>query len=184
MKGAGILEGDVVIMEFREARHGDIVAASIDGETTLKRYLIHNGQPYLRAANPKVRILAMEPAEAAMLSGEMPCCHSIEGVAGGYVPPLLRGAAHRRETAPAGSVAAVLLANEARDSPAAAASTRLRKRVARVAARQDDGRDMVATRRAGNGGQPRYDRPILAAGLCTSAPPDTRPEPACHDPRR
>ena len=46
----------------------------------------------LRAANPKVRILAMEPAEAAMLSGEMPCCHLIEGVAGGYVPPLLRDA--------------------------------------------------------------------------------------------
>jgi cysteine synthase A len=46
----------------------------------------------LRAVNPKVRILAMEPAEAAMLSGEMPCCHSIEGVAGGYVPPLLSGA--------------------------------------------------------------------------------------------
>lgn len=46
----------------------------------------------LRAANPKVKIYAMEPAEAAMLSGEMPCCHLIEGVAGGYVPPLLRSA--------------------------------------------------------------------------------------------
>jgi cysteine synthase A len=46
----------------------------------------------LRAANPRVRILAMEPAEAAMLSGEMPCCHSIEGIAGGYVPPLMREA--------------------------------------------------------------------------------------------
>jgi cysteine synthase A len=45
----------------------------------------------LRAANPAVRIVAMEPAEAAMLSGEMPCCHSIEGVAGGYLPPLLHG---------------------------------------------------------------------------------------------
>jgi cysteine synthase A len=44
----------------------------------------------LRTANPDVKIYAMEPAEAAMLSGEMPCCHSIEGVAGGYVPPLLR----------------------------------------------------------------------------------------------
>ena len=33
----------------------------------------------------------MEPAEAAMLSGEAPCCHSIEGVAGGFVPPLLDG---------------------------------------------------------------------------------------------
>lgn len=46
----------------------------------------------LRAANPAVRIYAMEPGEAAMLSGECPCCHSIEGVAGGYVPPLLREA--------------------------------------------------------------------------------------------
>jgi cysteine synthase len=44
----------------------------------------------LRRANPKVRIVAMEPSEAAMLSGECPCCHSIEGVAGGFVPPLLR----------------------------------------------------------------------------------------------
>ncbi|MBL9214773.1 MAG: cysteine synthase family protein [Opitutaceae bacterium] len=45
----------------------------------------------LRARNPKVRIVAMEPAEAALLSGESPCCHSIEGVAGGYMPPLLKG---------------------------------------------------------------------------------------------
>ena len=46
----------------------------------------------LRTANPRVRVVAMEPAEAAMLSGEMPCCHSIEGIAGGYIPPLLRSA--------------------------------------------------------------------------------------------
>lgn len=45
----------------------------------------------LREAWPGVRIVAMEPAEAAMLQGEAPCCHSIEGVAGGYVPPLLDG---------------------------------------------------------------------------------------------
>ena len=46
----------------------------------------------LRRHNPAVKVIAMEPAEAAMLSGESPCCHSIEGVAGGYVPPLLTGA--------------------------------------------------------------------------------------------
>lgn len=46
----------------------------------------------LRAAHPGLKVYAMEPAEAAMLSGEMPCCHFIEGVAGGYVPPLLRSA--------------------------------------------------------------------------------------------
>lgn len=45
----------------------------------------------LRAAHPQIKIVAMEPAEAAMLSGEAPCCHHIEGVAGGYLPPLLQG---------------------------------------------------------------------------------------------
>jgi cysteine synthase A len=46
----------------------------------------------LRAANPRIRVIAMEPAEAAMLAGEAPGCHLIEGIAGGYVPPLLRQA--------------------------------------------------------------------------------------------
>lgn len=46
----------------------------------------------LRRANPNLKVVAMEPAEAAMLSGELPCCHSIEGIAGGYVPPLLKNA--------------------------------------------------------------------------------------------
>lgn len=53
MKQAGILDGDVVVMELRDTRHGDIVAAYIDGECTLKRYVVQNGAPFLRAANPK-----------------------------------------------------------------------------------------------------------------------------------
>ncbi len=46
----------------------------------------------IKARHPNARIIAMEPAEAALLSGEMPCCHSIEGVTGGFIPPLLRQA--------------------------------------------------------------------------------------------
>ncbi len=46
----------------------------------------------LLKANPTTRVVAMEPTEAAMLSGESPCCHAIEGIAGGYLPPLLAGA--------------------------------------------------------------------------------------------
>ena len=46
----------------------------------------------LRRHFPSIRVFAMEPSEAAMLSGECPCCHNIEGVAGGYLPPLLAGA--------------------------------------------------------------------------------------------
>lgn len=53
MVGAGILDGDVVILEAREPAHREIVAALIDGETTLKRYLMHEGQPFLRAENPR-----------------------------------------------------------------------------------------------------------------------------------
>ncbi len=45
----------------------------------------------LKAANPSTRVVAMEPAESALLAGEEACCHWIEGIAGGFVPPLLRG---------------------------------------------------------------------------------------------
>src|SRR6266511_278230 len=46
----------------------------------------------IKARYPGARILAMEPAEAALLAGECPCCHFIEGVADGFVPPLLASA--------------------------------------------------------------------------------------------
>lgn len=52
MIGAGILDRDLVIMEFAEPRHRDIVAALIDEEVTLKRYLIEHGSPFLHAENP------------------------------------------------------------------------------------------------------------------------------------
>jgi cysteine synthase A len=41
---------------------------------------------------PAAKIYAMEPAEQALLAGEMPCCHLIEGIADGFIPPLLREA--------------------------------------------------------------------------------------------
>ena len=53
MTGAGINDGDLVILENREPAPGAVVAALIDGETTLKRYLIQRGQPYLKAENPR-----------------------------------------------------------------------------------------------------------------------------------
>ncbi|PYI85084.1 MAG: cysteine synthase A [Verrucomicrobia bacterium] len=46
----------------------------------------------IKARHPGAKILAMEPAEAALLAGECPCCHFIEGVADGFIPPLLRSA--------------------------------------------------------------------------------------------
>ncbi|MDB5385244.1 MAG: Cysteine synthase [Planctomycetaceae bacterium] len=46
----------------------------------------------IKTRYPHARIMAMEPAEAALLAGECPCCHMIEGVADGFIPPLLRNA--------------------------------------------------------------------------------------------
>jgi repressor LexA len=53
MIDAHIVEGDIVIMELRDPTHRDIVAALIDGETTLKRFLVYKGRPFLRAENSK-----------------------------------------------------------------------------------------------------------------------------------
>ncbi len=52
MIGANICDGDIAILEMKEPRPNDIVAALIDGETTLKRYMVENGRPFLRAENP------------------------------------------------------------------------------------------------------------------------------------
>lgn len=46
----------------------------------------------IKARYPKAQVYAMEPAESAVLAGECPCCHYIEGVADGFIPPLLRDA--------------------------------------------------------------------------------------------
>ena len=52
MIDAGIYEGDLVVLESSSPRGGDVVAALIDGETTLKRYIQDDGRaPYLRAEN-------------------------------------------------------------------------------------------------------------------------------------
>jgi repressor LexA len=52
MTGAQISDGDLVIVEAREPKIGDIVAALIDGETTLKRFVTENGELFLKAENP------------------------------------------------------------------------------------------------------------------------------------
>jgi len=53
MIDAAINDGDFAILEYREPRHRDIVAALIDGEATLKRYIVENSRPYLHAENPR-----------------------------------------------------------------------------------------------------------------------------------
>jgi repressor LexA len=67
---AHIVDGDIVILEDRkDVQNGDIVAALIDGETTLKRYVMEHGRPYLKAENPDYPDLA--PARELRIQGVM-----------------------------------------------------------------------------------------------------------------
>ncbi|RYD41596.1 MAG: repressor LexA, partial [Verrucomicrobiaceae bacterium] len=67
MIDAHICHGDTVILEFREPRDRDVVAALIDGETTLKRYVMNKGKPYLHAENESFPDLI--PARELIIQG-------------------------------------------------------------------------------------------------------------------
>lgn len=67
MIGAHILHGDHVILERKDPRDRDIVAALIDGETTLKRFVLNRRQPFLHAENPNYPDLI--PARELLIQG-------------------------------------------------------------------------------------------------------------------
>jgi len=68
MIGKNICDGDIVILEFgHEPRSGQVVAAYIDGASTLKTFLLKGGKPYLRAENPKYPDLI--PAQELTIQG-------------------------------------------------------------------------------------------------------------------
>ena len=70
MIDAHIVDGDIVILEDRkDVQSGDIVAALIDGETTLKRYVMEHGRPYLKAENSLYPDLT--PARELTIQGVM-----------------------------------------------------------------------------------------------------------------
>jgi len=69
MTGAHILDGDIVILELKPPSHGRVVAALIDGESTLKTFLVRAGKPYLRAENPNYPDLI--PAQELVIQGVM-----------------------------------------------------------------------------------------------------------------
>ena len=70
MIGRHILDGDVVVLERGpDPRHGQVVAALVDGERTLKTYVVKNGKPYLKAENPKYPDLI--PAQELVIQGRV-----------------------------------------------------------------------------------------------------------------
>ena len=68
MIGKCILDGDLVVLEHgMTPRNGDVVAALIDNESTLKTFLLHRNKPFLRAENPKYPDLI--PAQELVIQG-------------------------------------------------------------------------------------------------------------------
>lgn len=71
MVGRHIIDGDLVVLEHgKTPRHGDVVAALIDNESTLKTFVQERGQPpCLKAENP--RYPKLHPAGELVIQGVM-----------------------------------------------------------------------------------------------------------------
>ena len=70
MIGKHIVDGDIVIFEHGlTPRTGDVVAALIDNESTLKTFILEHGKPWLRAENPRYPKLI--PAAELVIQGTM-----------------------------------------------------------------------------------------------------------------
>ena len=68
MAGRHILDGDIVIVECGpEPTDGEIVAALIDGESTLKTFVRKGNTSYLKAENPRYPNLV--PVQQLMIQG-------------------------------------------------------------------------------------------------------------------
>ena len=68
MVGKHIVNGDIAVIEHGvQPRSGDIVAALLDGQVTLKTFLMQRGKPYLRAENPRYPNLI--PQEELQIQG-------------------------------------------------------------------------------------------------------------------
>jgi cysteine synthase A len=74
---------------------GPEIAAALDGEVDVLVAGVGTGGTitgageYLRSINPDLRVVAVEPARSAVLSGKAPGPHRIQGIGAGFVPPIL-----------------------------------------------------------------------------------------------
>lgn len=70
MIGKHIVEGDLVVLEHGlTPKTGDVVAALIDNESTLKTFVLNRGKPFLHAENPRYPDLL--PASELVIQGVM-----------------------------------------------------------------------------------------------------------------
>src|SRR4029077_987646 len=78
--------GDHPLGEGLWGKAGEQVDAFVHAVSTA--HSIHGTAHALRLRNPELRVVAVEPAESAVLSGRASGSHKIEGIGIGFVPPL------------------------------------------------------------------------------------------------
>ena len=72
MKGIGVLDGDIVIVQQQSAaENGEIVVAIIEGEATLKRYIKKDTRVILRAENPQYEDIVVSSDRDIWIAGKM-----------------------------------------------------------------------------------------------------------------
>src|SRR3989442_354088 len=88
--GTSILEsiGNTPLGEEMWRQSGERVDALVHAVGTA--HSIHGTAAALRRHNPRVRVVAVEPSESAVLSGRPTGAHQIEGIGIGFLPPLWR----------------------------------------------------------------------------------------------
>jgi repressor LexA len=70
MSGDGILDGDLAIIRMQKnAERGQIIAAVIDGDATLKRYHPNSSRIELRASNPDYMPIMVNESEDFYIAG-------------------------------------------------------------------------------------------------------------------
>lgn len=75
MIDAGIAEGDLLVVDRqRQARHGDIVLAAIDGEPTVKRLIRKDGRIALQPENSAYRVIEIDPTQELAIWGVVTSC--------------------------------------------------------------------------------------------------------------
>ncbi|HUA73436.1 MAG TPA: cysteine synthase A [Solirubrobacteraceae bacterium] len=81
--------------EAHRKRTGPEIERALDGEVDVLVAGVGTGGTitgcgeYLRQGNPKLLVVAVEPRGSAVLAGERPGPHRIQGIGAGFVPPVL-----------------------------------------------------------------------------------------------
>ncbi|MFB6230384.1 MAG: LexA family protein [Salinibacter sp.] len=70
MTGAGIHDGDILVVDrAEEPTDGAVVVAALDGELTVKRYRVHEEQPYLVPESDDHTPLPIQPGQDLVVWG-------------------------------------------------------------------------------------------------------------------